>query len=186
MKCGFSAQMLALALALGSLVGCGTPGRPLPMVVTPADALQLRGWVPEALKQQVGAAPVQGGEETGRWWGSKLGAPALQAALDDSLYAVGMRPMAPQPAPRFELRTELLSLEQPLIAAEVTVRAAVRYQLVERASGRVLFDRTLRNEDKAGLSDAFFSPPERTRVASERVMRGNISLLLHELVALRP
>lgn len=184
LRCLLAGGFAALGLLL--LSGCGTPSQPLPMVVTPADALQLRGWVPDAFRQQVAAAPVQGGEETWRWWGSKVGSPSLQAALEDSLHAVGMLPLAPQPAARYELRTQLLSLEQPLIAAEVTVRAAVRYQLVERESGRVLFDRTLRHEDKAGLSDALLSLPERTRIANERVLRGSISQVLHELVALRP
>ena len=78
----------------------GTPSQPLPMAVTPADALQIRGWVPDALRGQVGIAPVQGGMATGRWWGSKVGAAALQQALEESLYAVGMKPPAPEPACR--------------------------------------------------------------------------------------
>jgi hypothetical protein len=177
---------LTLPVLLLGLAGCGTPSQPLPMVITPAEALQLRTWVPEAFKLQVAVAPVQGGEATWRWWGSKVGQEALQAALEDSLHAVGLRPLAPEPAARYELRTQLLSLEQPLAAAEVTVRAAVRYQLVERSGGRLLFDRTLRTEDKAGLSDALFSQPERLRIANERVLRANFALMLRELLTLRP
>jgi hypothetical protein len=176
----------ALSVLLLGLAGCGTPSQPLPMVITPAEALQLRTWVPEVFKLQIAVAPVQGGEATWRWWGSKVSQDALQAALEDSLHAVGLRPLAPEPPARFELRTQLLSLEQPLAAAEVTVRAAVRYQLVERASGRLLFDRTLRSEERAGLSDALFSQPERLRIANERVLRANFALMLRELLALRP
>ncbi len=86
----FTAALLALLLA-----GCGTPSRPLPMAIGPADALQIRGWVPEALKAQVGVAPVKGGLPTGRWWGSKVSAVALQQALDCRPAAGG----APRSAP---------------------------------------------------------------------------------------
>ena len=81
--------------------------QPLPMAITAADALQIRGWVPDALKAQVGIAPGKGGEVTNKWWGSKVSAIALQQALEDSLYAVGMKPPSPQPEPRFELQAEL-------------------------------------------------------------------------------
>ena len=74
------ARLLAAAL-LAALAGCGTPSRPLPMTVTAADALQIRGWVPDALKAQVALAEVQGGAETEHWWGSKVSAAALQQAL---------------------------------------------------------------------------------------------------------
>src|SRR4051812_34902696 len=107
--------LIPAALLASALAGCGTPSQPLPMAVTPVDALQIRGWVPDALRSQIAVAPVQGGLETGRWWGSKVSTAALQQALEESLYAVGMRPASPEPAPRFELKAELLQLEQPLV-----------------------------------------------------------------------
>lgn len=176
------AALLALLLA-----GCGTPSQPLPMTVTAADALQIRGWVPDALRSQVALAPVQGGQETGRWWGSRVSAVALQQALEESLYAVGMRPAAPEPLPRFELRAELVQLEQPLVpAVGVTVGVAVQYTLVEKAGGRVVYQRRIANTDEAHFTEAMLSPNERLRIANERALRGNINLLLRELVTLRP
>ncbi len=177
------AALLALLLA-----GCGTPSQPLPMVVSPADALQIRGWVPDALKAQVGVTPVKGGQETGRWWGSKVSAAALQQALDESLYAVGMKALAPLPAPRFELQAELVQLDQPLVpAVAVTVDVAVRYTLVDRNSdGRVVYQRRIANTEEARFSEAIVSPNERLRIANERALRANIDLLLRDLVTLRP
>lgn len=176
------AALLALLLA-----GCGTPSQPLPMAVTPAEALQIRGWVPDALKAQVAVAPVQGGAETGRWWGSRVSAVALQQALEESLHAVGMKPLSPEPAPRFELQAELLQLDQPLVpAAGVTVGTAVRYTLVDKASGRAIYQRRIANTDEAGLREAIVSPSERLRIANERALRANIGLLLRDLVTLRP
>ena len=169
------------------LVGCGTPSQPLPMVVTTADALQIRGWVPDALKAQVALAAVQGGQETGRWWGSKVSAVALQQALEQSLYDVGMRPPAPEPVPRFELRVELIQLEQPLVPAiGVAVGVAVQYTLVEKAGSRVVYQRRIANADEAGFTEAMLSPNERLRIANERALRANINLLLRDLVTLRP
>ena len=178
----FPAALFALMLA-----GCGTPSQPLPMAVTPVDALQIRGWVPDALKGQVAVAPVQGGLETGRWWGSKVSATALQQALDDSLYAVGMRPPSPEPAPRFELAAELLQLEQPTVpVVGVTVGTAVRWTLVDKATGKAIYQRRIANTEDAGFTEAIVSPSERLRIANERALRANINLMLRDLVTLRP
>ncbi|NCT83364.1 MAG: hypothetical protein GXC94_09495 [Comamonadaceae bacterium] len=180
-------HLLTAALLALLLAGCGTPSRPLPMVVDPGDALQIRGWVPDALKAQVDVAPVQGGQPTGRWWGSKVGAVALQQALEDSLHAVGMKPAAPLPAPRFELQAELLQLDQPLLpAVGVSVAVAVRYTLLDKASGRTLYQRRIANQDEARFTEAMLSPSERLRIANERALRANIEQLLRDLVTLRP
>ncbi len=177
-----SAALLATLLA-----GCGTPSQPLPMAVTAANALQIRGWVPEALKGQIAVATVKGGQETGRWWGSKVSAMALQQALDESLFSVGMKPLSPEPAPRFELQAELEALDQPLVPAlGVTVGTAVRYTLVDKTSGKTVYQRRIANTDEASFSEAILSPNERLRIANERALRANIDLLLRDLVTLRP
>jgi hypothetical protein len=179
-----SAALLAL-----SLCGCGTPSQPLTMAIQAPEALQVRGWVPEALKAQVSVTPVQGGAETGRWWGSQVSAVALQQALEASLHAVGMAPLAPQPATRFELQAQLLQLDQPKVpVAGVTVGVAVLYSLVERSGdGRtVVYQRRIANQEDAALGDALLSPSERLRIANERALRANIGLLLRDLVTLRP
>ncbi|MBW8844126.1 MAG: hypothetical protein JF607_04015 [Burkholderiales bacterium] len=179
--------LIPAALLTLTLAGCGTPSQPLPMAITTADALQIRGWVPDALQRQIALAEVQGGEETGRWWGSKVSAAALQQALDESLYAVGMKPAAPLPVPRFELTAELVQLEQPLVpAVGVTVGVAVRYTLLEKADGRVVYQRLIANNNEARFSEAIVSPNERLRIANERALRANINLLLRDLVTLRP
>ena len=69
---------LPAAVLSFALAGCGPPSQPLPMAVGPAEALQIRGWVPDALRAQIAVASVQGGAETGRWWGSKVNATALK------------------------------------------------------------------------------------------------------------
>lgn len=180
------ACLLAALLALG-LAGCGTPSRPLPMIVAPLDALQLRGWVPEVLRAQVAVQPVRGGAETGMWWGSLVSAGVLQHALEESLHAVGMSPPAPQPPSRFQLEAHLVLLEQPMVPpVGVTVGVAVRYTLTDTTVGRVIYERRIYNQDEASFSDAMLSPSERLRIANERAVRANIVLLLRDLVSLRP
>ncbi|MGM9482872.1 hypothetical protein ACS5PN_16880 [Roseateles sp. NT4] len=179
--------LLPAALLALMLAGCGTPSQPLPMAVTPANALQIRSWVPDALQRQVGVATVKGGQQTGRWWGSKVSADALQQALEESLLAVGMKPLSPEPAPRFELQAELEPLDQPMVPAlGVTVGTAVRYTLVDKASGKTVYQRRIANTDEARFSEAILSPNERLRIANERALRANIDLLLRDLVTLRP
>lgn len=157
------------------------------MVVTPVDALQLRNWVPDALRAQVSVQPVQGGAETGRWWGSLVSAGVLQHALEESLHAVGMSAPSPQPPARFQLQAHLVLLEQPTVPpAGATVGVAVRYTLTDTTVGRVVYERRLYNQEEAGLGDAFFSPSDRVRIANERAVRANIGLLLRDLVTLRP
>jgi hypothetical protein len=180
--------LLCAALLTALLAGCGAPTPPLPMAITAADALQIRGWVPEALKGQIAVAAVKGGQATNRWWGSKVSAVALQQALEESFYAVGMKPLSPQPPARFELQAELVQLDQPLIpAVGVSVDVAVRYTLVDKAAdGRVIYQRRIANTDEARLSEAILSPSDRLRIANERALRANIDLLLRDLVTLRP
>lgn len=181
------ASSLAAALLALALAGCGAPSQPIPMTLAPGDALQIRGWVPEALRAQVGLAGVKGGQDTNRWWGSRVGAAALQQALEDSLYAVGMRSPAPEPAPRFELQAELVQLEQPQVPAlGVTVGVAVRYTLVDTRDGRIAYQRRIANTDAAALGEALLSPSERLRLANERALRANIEALLRDLVTLNP
>lgn len=174
--------LAALAFLLSA---CGTPTQPPTMALSAADALQLRTWVPEGLKGNVELAPVTGGEATGRWWGAKVSSAALAQALEESLRGVGMLPLALTPAPKYQLRAALQSLEQPLVPVEVSVTAAVQYSLVDSASGVVLYQRTVRTVGNAGLGDALISPPERLRLASEAAVRANINAAVRDLLSLR-
>lgn len=175
-----------LAGLLCALLGaCGTPTQPLTMALSPADALQLSSWVPEGLKGNVELDPVKGGEATDRWWGSRVSSQALSQALEESLGGVGMLPMAPTPAARYQLRVQLLSLDQPLLAADTTVTVAIHYSLVAKADGAVLYQRSVRTTGTAGLSDALLSQTERLRLANEGAVRANIASAVRDLLPLK-
>lgn len=176
------ALMLAATLAL---TACGTPTQSLTMALGPAESLQLRSWVPEGLKGQVGLDAVKGGEATGRWWGSKVSSTALGQALEDSLRGLGMLPMAPTPAPKYLLQAQMLVLDQPMVAAETSVQAWINYSLLDTSSGTVLYQRAVRTAGTAGLGDALLSQTERLRLASEAAVRANIASAVRDLLALK-
>lgn len=176
--------LLLLPLAAWLLAGCGTPSSSLQMVQPPADVLQLRGFMPAALRGQVALAPVRGGAETWRWWGSKVSNTALGHALEDTLRELGL--WAPNPAQaRYQLRAELLQLSQPWVSLDTTVEASVRYALVDLTSGTTLYERSVRSAYKAEFVDAMLSQPERIKLANEGAMRQTMAIMLRDLPNLR-
>lgn len=179
---GAAALLLAACTAL---TGCGTPSEALTMSIGAADALQLRTWVPQALRQAIEVGPVQGGQATDRWWGSKISSEAMQQALDDTLRSVDLLAVAPGQGARFQLGTRLLKLEQPKVAADLKVTLAIEYLLVETATGKPVYQRTIHTTHTAELGQALLSQPERTRLANEGAVRQSLVTLLRDLMALR-
>jgi len=179
-------QWLGHALAgllLAALQGCGTPSQSLSMAISSADALQLRTWVPEGLKHNIELDRVKGGDETSMWWGSRVSGMALEQALEDSLRSVGM--LVPVAGAKYQLRVQMLSLVQPIVAADLTVTTTIHYVLVDKQDGTVLYQRSVRNAATAELGDALLSQPERARLANEAAVRANIAMMLRDLMGLR-
>lgn len=174
------ASVLPWLASLALLGGCGTPSQSLQMGVPAGTALQLRSFMPAALRGQVALEAVAGGAETGRFWGSKVSNPALGHALEDSLRAVGLWADKPE-ASRYQLKVQLLSLVQPMVSLDTTVGANVHYSLVERASGTVLYQRSVRAAYKAEFSEAMLSQPERIKLANEGAIRATLEIMLRDL-----
>ncbi|MBV8603959.1 MAG: hypothetical protein JO224_04680 [Pelomonas sp.] len=173
---------LVLAAALG---GCGTPSQSLGMNITTGDALQLRTWVPDALKFNVELDHVKGGDATSRWWGSRVSGMALEQALEDSLRSVGMLPVAPASPARYQLRCEIVALVQPVVAADTTVTVTIHYELLQKSDGKLLYQRDVRTRATTDFTDAMLSQPERMRRSNESAVRQNIVTALRDLMALR-
>lgn len=167
------------------LAGCGSPAVPEGMGLSPADGLQLRNWVPGALKAQVQVGPVFGGQMTGRMWGSKVSDAALRVALEESLKSAGMLAIQAG-AGRYELRAKLAQLEQPMVALmDAKVVVTVDYEFVELASGKTLYQRQLRSVYVAEFGQAVLDQNERLRLANEGALRKSINTALRELLELR-
>ncbi|XHS79769.1 hypothetical protein ACFJGW_07255 [Burkholderiaceae bacterium UC74_6] len=183
-----AAAVLVCAACAVLMAGCGAPSQSMTMTVPKADLLQLRTWVPDALKFNVALDHVQGGNNTSFWWGANVSGMAFENALDDSLRGVGMTSSTPpsdKRQPRFLLKVQVIALMQPLVAANAEVGIAVRYQLVDRSNDSVAYDRTLRTQGKAEFTDAMLSQPERIRLANEDAVRKNLVAALRDLMALR-
>ncbi|MBB2484711.1 hypothetical protein H5407_05670 [Mitsuaria sp. WAJ17] len=180
------ALTLSCALALAALLGgCGTPAEPERMSLRAAERLQLRSWIPEALRGQIRLGKVEGGAETWRYWGSKISDESLRIALDESLRGVGLAALMPEGG-RFELQARLLKLEQPKVAADVTVALYMHYRLVEVASGKLVYERQMRLVHTTPLDAAWLDMNERLRLANEAALHQSLEALVRELIELRP
>lgn len=175
----------ALLCATGLLLlGCGTPSQSLHMGLSEADALQMRGWMPEALRGQMAVGEVGGGSVTSRWWGSRVSSLALAHALEDSLRSVGLFAQPAQGA-RYLLRAQLLAIDQPLLAADTTVTVMVDYRLVDTRSDAIVYQRVVRTAQTADFGAAMLSQPERMRLANEGAIRQTVNVMLRDLANLR-
>jgi len=176
-----SAPLLALALLLG---GCGTPAEPGGMALGAAERLQLRSWIPDGLKGQIRLGKVGGGAETWEYWGSKISDESLRIAIDESLRGVGLAAVMPEGG-RYELQAQLQQLKQPMVAADVTVALYMQYRLVERASGKLVYERQMRLVQTTPLDAAWLDMNERLRLANEAALHQSLEALVRELIELR-
>jgi len=179
---GLSGLLAALLLA-----GCGTPAEAPQMGLTAAESLQLRTWVPEALKAQITVGPVTGGQATGKYWGAKVSNEALQEAIEDSLRGVGMLATRPG-AGRYALQAQLVSLEQPVVALNMKVTATLVYTLIDKSADKAappLYQRRLRTVHTTEFTEALIDPNERQRIASENAVRKGVLTVVRELIELR-
>ncbi|WP_343633901.1 hypothetical protein [Roseateles sp.] len=178
------ALLAAAACACAALAGCGSPARPLESSLTDMDSLQLRSWLSPQLRRNIDLLPVQGGEETSRWWGSRINAMTLNQTYQESLRRLGLMPDVPDSG-RYQLKVEMLALAQPNVPVAPEVAISVRYTLTERAAGggNVIYQRVLRTTQKAGIDDSL-NPAEQLRIATESALRNNIAELIRELASL--
>ncbi|WP_143742446.1 hypothetical protein [Roseateles chitinivorans] len=174
----------ACACACALLAGCGTPARPLESALTDMESLQLRSWLSPQLRRNIDLLPVNGGQETSRWWGSRINAMTLNQTYQESLRRLGLMPDVPDTG-RYQLQVELLALAQPNVPVLPEVAISVRYTLTERAAGggKVLYQRILRTTQKASLDDSL-NPSEQLRIATEAALRNNIADLVRDLASL--
>jgi len=176
--------LLVLLSSLLALSGCGTPTDSPGMRLDAAETLQLRSWVPPALKGQVVLASVSGGQPTGMFWGAKISNPALQEAIDESLRDLGLVPSAPGGG-RYQLNVKLVELEQPMVGLDIKVAVTLEYSLLDKETeGKVAYQRRLRTLHTANFSEAMLDQNTRTRIASEAAVRKNVNVMVREWMAM--
>lgn len=119
---------------------------------------------------------VTGGSETIPLWTSQVSSESFQLALNDSLREAGIL----SEGGKYDLKANLLSLDQPLFGIGMTVRATIDYLIKDRTNGMVVFDETIESSFTAGMSDSVMGV-KRLRLANEGAIRHNIELLLKKL-----
>jgi len=169
-------------LAATLLVGCAAPARVDQMQVSTSPAARIAAGTSE-LRENVVVRDVTGGKETNPMWISNVSSGDFERALEASLKDAGL--WAPnRQASKYQLIVHLEKLDQPFGGFDMTVTANVRYSLVERASNKTVFERTLVTPYTAKLGDAFLGV-ERMKLANEGAVRSNIQQLIDQLIGLK-
>jgi hypothetical protein len=171
-----------LLAVVAIVAGCASPARIEQMQVTPSMATRAAA-AGSALKENLALKDVTGGKETNPMWVSNVSSADFERALEASLSAAGML-SANRQSSKYTLTTHLLKLDQPFMGASMTVTATVQYSVVERATGKEVFARTLATPFTAEFSSAFIGS-ERLKLANEGAARMNIQQLIDGLVAMR-
>ncbi|MEO8677109.1 MAG: hypothetical protein ABI569_16155 [Casimicrobiaceae bacterium] len=172
---------VAISVAVFVLAGCATPARIEQMTVSSAGIPTTPA--PEAVQQNIAIKDVTGGQETNPLWTSQVSSAEFERALEASLKAAGLlQPI--RTSGRFTLTAQLAKLDQPLIGLNMTVTASVLYVLVERSTGKTLWEQTLVTPYTAKFGDSLLAI-ERLKLANEGAIRENISALIAELFRLK-
>lgn len=170
------------ALAVVTLVACATGAGKEAMTATiPAAKVQA---MPQQLRGQVALKDVVGGRETNAILKSNISSSEFQAALDASLRNAGLAPEDPKSG-RYELAATIEEVDQPVFGFEMTVTATVHYDLIDRATRKTAWEKTITLPYTAKMGDAFYGP-ERLRLANEGAARVNIESFLDELAKSGP
>lgn len=180
MKRRIAVSLLFCAVAL--VQGCATPAITENMVPPPPVAAGRPA--DPSLSQGVAVHAMSGGSETNPMWVSKVSDKDFKAALVRALQTAGLL-AADGSSPRYQLDATLLSLQQPMFGLDLKVTCSVRYDLVDAASGRRVFGKTITTPFTATFSDAAIAVT-RLRIANEGAVRKNLGELIDELLKLQP
>lgn len=180
---------LMKAMKLGALIvvaalatGCASPAQREAMVLR-AD--QVQGTLKnQTLRGAISVAGVTGGKKTNPLWTAEIDDAAFSAALGDSLRVAGLGAADAAAAP-YSVQATLLSMKEPFMGFDMKVTTAVNYKLVEKATGKVLFNDTVSAEYTATTKDAFVGTT-RLRMAKEGSLRENFKGLIAKIYAIAP
>lgn len=168
--------LLALLAVLG-ITGCASAAQVQGMTV----GLDAGITIPEAstLKNAIYLDAVTGGKETNPLWNSQVGNMEFESALRESLKAHRLLAQDDKGGTGYTLTAELIDLDQPFLAFDLTVKSTVFYRL--KKAGADFFEKTIVADYTATVSDAF-SGTVRLRLANEGSIRENIKNFIRELL----
>jgi hypothetical protein len=171
--------LVGLAITTLLLSGCATGATATRMTIEPSE---VTGHAPpELAKSVVVEAVVVGGQETNPRIVSRIDNEAFKTALTESLRRAGL--LSDNEHARYHLQAIIESLEQPVLAVEMTVVAKVRYTLIDARTGKIVYRDLAMTTYTAAFHEAYLGA-KRLRLANEGAARKNIAQLIGNLNAL--
>ncbi len=174
-------KLIAATLLVALLAGCATPARMEQMTAQVAPSAMASA--DARLKGAIAVADVTGGKDTNPMWTSQVSSETFRQSLEASLTQAGLFSKVLS-AGKYTLTADLLKLDQPLVGLNMTVGSTVRYSLIDVATKKEVYGKTLTVSYTAKMSDAFVGT-ERLRLANEGAIRENIKALMNDLVTLK-
>lgn len=169
----------SIILLLIALSGCATGAKRTAMVYAgenPQGAL-----FDPALRSAVTVVSVTGGRNTHPLWMSRISNEAFKGALQDSLAVHGLNA---QMDGRFRLDAEIVGLDQPILAFDMTVTSRIHYHLTDMVLNAVALDRVYSVAYVAALRDSLYGVT-RLRLANEGSARENIAAFFRDLAMIK-
>ena len=173
MRSYVAVSIASAALLLGA---CATPTTHEAMTVSQPAGFT----IPDQLRGQVAVRDVIGGKETNPMLASSISSSAFEAALEGSLRNLGLGAPGRQMG-RYLVAATIQNVEQPLMGFSMTVTTTVNYDVIERATNKTAWARTITRSYTAAAGAAFLGT-ERLRLASEGSAKANIEGFIDELV----
>ncbi|HYX35009.1 MAG TPA: hypothetical protein VE954_18080 [Oligoflexus sp.] len=167
---------LFMILTAFTLNACATAANPWAMTVDHNNLPEFKDQ--NELKAAVGIDAVQGGDKTNPLWVSNISNEDFKVALNQSLKNFGYA--NEQGDSRYKLDVTLLSVDQPLIGLDMTVKITARYVLTERQSKQAVFDQQIFAQQTATFGDAALGF-DRLKIANERAGKESILQFLKKL-----
>lgn len=175
----FKIALLISSYAGVFLSGCATPANVEQMIYVP-EATENASPV-SAYYKSIIVENVAGGSETSPLFTSQVSTEDLKGALEGSLRRANY--LSDNSVGKYKLTANLMSLEQPFMGINMTVRASIDYKLKEQGSEKILFKDTIETPFTATMSDAFIGV-ERLKIANEGAIKRNIRKLIEKLASL--
>lgn len=168
---------LLTVLAMATfLFGCASGAKMQNMVYTPNQPAAFDA----ALKNEVGVESVSGGQDTNPAWTSEISNESFSGAVKNTLAAQGLLAENGQ----YQLKIEMLKVDQPLFGLDMTVTTHVKYTLTDTKSNSIVLSETIVAPHTATMGDAFVAIT-RLRLANEGSGKKNIEGLLNKLAKLK-
>ncbi len=157
-------KLTVVAILLTGLLGCASGAK--------MEGMSFYGERmnhPAALRRNITITEVTGGAETNPAWTAEINSGQFTGALVESLRAQTLY----SGSGIFELKVEMIEVEQPTSGPDITVITKIRYTMKNSTGNLTVFDETIEASHTAAIKSR--------RLAYEGAAKKNIEALLEKL-----